>query len=102
MTPPGIEPATFRFVAQHLNHCATAVPEILYSVSVLTIRLFTLVVFFNELGFTDIIVINNAKMLHEYSLLQPVLDIIRKYKQKEEKLHLKNILLYIHTNVMSQ
>ena len=27
MTPSGIEPATFRFVAQHLNHCATAVPE---------------------------------------------------------------------------
>jgi len=23
MTPAGIEPATFRFVAQHLNHCAT-------------------------------------------------------------------------------
>jgi len=27
MTPSGIEPATFRFVAQHLNHCATAVPR---------------------------------------------------------------------------
>ena len=27
MTPAGIEPATFRFVAQHLNHRATAVPE---------------------------------------------------------------------------
>ena len=27
MTPAGIEPATFRFVAQHLNHCAIAVPE---------------------------------------------------------------------------
>jgi len=27
MTPPGIEPVTFRFVAQHLNHCATAVPH---------------------------------------------------------------------------
>jgi len=27
MTPFGIEPATFRFVAQHLNHCATAVPN---------------------------------------------------------------------------
>jgi len=27
MTPSGIEPATFRFVAQHLNHCATAVPD---------------------------------------------------------------------------
>ena len=26
LTPGGIEPATFRFVAQHLNHCATAVP----------------------------------------------------------------------------
>jgi len=25
MTPAGIEPATFRFVAQRLNHCATAV-----------------------------------------------------------------------------
>ena len=25
MTPTGIEPATFRFVAQHLNHCAAAV-----------------------------------------------------------------------------
>ena len=26
VTPAGIEPAAFRFVAQHLNHCATAVP----------------------------------------------------------------------------
>ena len=26
LTPAGIELATFRFVAQHLNHCATAVP----------------------------------------------------------------------------
>ena len=25
LTPAGIEPATFRIVAQHLNHCATAV-----------------------------------------------------------------------------
>jgi hypothetical protein len=27
LTPSGIEPATFRFVAQNLNHCATAVPN---------------------------------------------------------------------------
>jgi len=27
MTPAGIEPATFQFVAQHLNQCATAVPH---------------------------------------------------------------------------
>jgi hypothetical protein len=26
MTPAGIEPATFRLVAQHLNHCAIAGP----------------------------------------------------------------------------
>jgi len=28
MTPSGIEPLTFRFVAQHFNHCATAVPKV--------------------------------------------------------------------------
>jgi len=28
MTPAGTESATFRFIAQHLNHCATAVPHI--------------------------------------------------------------------------
>ena len=26
-TPAGIEPATYRFLAQHLNHCAPAVPN---------------------------------------------------------------------------
>jgi len=31
MTSAGVEPATFRFVAQHLNHCATAVPSIITS-----------------------------------------------------------------------
>jgi len=29
LTPAGIEPATFRFVAQHLSHCATAVPIVM-------------------------------------------------------------------------
>jgi hypothetical protein len=28
MTPSGIKPATFRFVAQYLNHCSTAVPTV--------------------------------------------------------------------------
>jgi len=28
LTPAWIEPATFRFVAQHLNHCPTAVPTV--------------------------------------------------------------------------
>ena len=26
LTPAGIEPATYPFVAEHINHCATAVP----------------------------------------------------------------------------
>jgi hypothetical protein len=29
LTPSGIEPVTFPFVTQHLNHCATAVPVLL-------------------------------------------------------------------------
>jgi len=29
MTPAAIEPETFRFVAQYLNHCATAVPTVI-------------------------------------------------------------------------
>ena len=28
MTPAWIEPATVRFVAQHLKHCVTAVPHV--------------------------------------------------------------------------
>ena len=28
LTPAGIEPATFRFAAQHLNHCATTGPQL--------------------------------------------------------------------------
>jgi hypothetical protein len=38
MTPSGIKPATFRFVAQYLNHCATAVP--LYQANLKKSRLF--------------------------------------------------------------
>jgi len=35
LTPAGIEPATFRFVAQHLNHCATAVPQLINNLTYL-------------------------------------------------------------------
>jgi len=37
MTPAGIEPATFRFVAQHFNHCATAVPPKQRSLQVISV-----------------------------------------------------------------
>jgi hypothetical protein len=37
MTPSGIEPAAFRFVAQYLNHCATAVPYVVVVVVVVVV-----------------------------------------------------------------
>jgi len=37
LTPAGIESATFRFVAHHLNHCATAGPN-------------TMVLYYNLMG----------------------------------------------------
>ena len=41
MTPAGIEPATFRFVARHLNHCATAFPlSVQYVISLLFASLY--------------------------------------------------------------
>jgi len=35
LTPAGIQPATFRFVAQHLNHCATAVQILNYNLLII-------------------------------------------------------------------
>jgi hypothetical protein len=38
MTPSGLEPAAFRFVAQYLNHCATAVVLRIYRRIMLDLR----------------------------------------------------------------
>jgi len=49
LTPAGIEQATYRFVAQHLNHCATAVPNMyiyIYKLQMSEISLFLPVTFF--------------------------------------------------------
>jgi len=44
LTPAGIEPATFRFVAQHLSHCATAVrTDVLIVSAIMTWPLFNTV-----------------------------------------------------------
>ena len=41
MTSPGIKPVTFRFVAQHLNHCATTLPHplVLSNINRMVVRL---------------------------------------------------------------
>jgi len=50
LTPAAIEPATFRFVAQHLNHCATAVPSLYvrtYNFRYIKVKNITIQVFFS-------------------------------------------------------
>ena len=42
LTPAGIEPATLRFVAQYINHCATADPYILCTIYILHLEPFFL------------------------------------------------------------
>ena len=67
MTPAWIEPATFRFVAQHINHCATAVPFVHFQSMIVAVytELFNinLSVFFSTAcnTFRMIIVINYYK-----------------------------------------
>ena len=54
MTSAGFEPAVFRFVAQHLNHCATAVPDIVDvpSLNLVLIKIFMpIVIFVHSLAF---------------------------------------------------
>jgi hypothetical protein len=61
MTPPGIDPATFRFAAQCLNHCATACPQLFQSSSQLLGSLST---YFNFI----LITFSRSLCSFEYSL----------------------------------
>jgi len=45
MTPVGIEPAIFRFVAQHLNHCATACPNHITTLKIQNVKESTILLF---------------------------------------------------------
>jgi hypothetical protein len=68
MTPSGIEPATFRFVAQYLNHCATAV-SIEHNICVLisSTNLAEILLILTRID-RDII-----KNVHSYSCIVPVI-----------------------------
>jgi hypothetical protein len=48
LTPAGIEPATFRFVAQHLNHCATAGYQIAGIYASLLYSIYLLSLYYNS------------------------------------------------------
>jgi len=65
MTPDGIETATLRFVAQHLNHCATAVPQALVS----TIYSSSCLVFFAKLRIANISFVISARLSVRMELL---------------------------------
>jgi hypothetical protein len=64
MTPPGIETATFRFVAQHLNHCATAVPTFLCTGNLFVFELLERKDSILEYKLCHIFIINNYISLH--------------------------------------
>ena len=53
MTPAGIEPATFQFVAQNLNHCATAIPNICRYMVYMCINISKLNIFFQEVSLAN-------------------------------------------------
>jgi len=61
-TPAGIEPAAFRFVAQHLSDCATAVPLLVYKENLKPMYLDTWKLSRKREGFPNI---QTSEILHE-------------------------------------
>ena len=77
MTPSGIEPATFRFVAQHLNHCSSAVPPVLH---VIKVNLFT-----------------SATNFHCFAFVGPCIEIY--FYSKTNQMHNISNLFYFGTTL---
>ena len=82
MTPAGIEPATFRFVAQHLNHCATAVPYYMWYKSVFGVVMLT-------------------EMMSQLSFIKSIYKLVsRTNKRYLAKLYVKRVICF--TNALLQ
>jgi len=68
MTPAGIEPATFRFVAQHLNNCATVER---YKLEIITQLLWTIVnTSYLDRNLYNVFLLRSFLMLSKYLGLQ--------------------------------
>jgi len=84
MTPSGIEPATFRFVAQHFNHFATAVPvseintdhKLFFCWSVTEYRGRNCATFFSSRCFIYLSTLWCHEMAHSWNILCAIMDVI--------------------------
>jgi len=65
MTPSGIEPATLRFVAEYLNHCAIAVSFWLESLSTKKNRWLRLMLVSDSVIVPDVIIVAENLRLFE-------------------------------------
>jgi len=68
LTLAGIEPATFRFVAQHLNHCATVVPYFLNKFGKLVLLVGFIIRIYHDARSAER---QNTRSIHKYTT-QPV------------------------------
>jgi len=72
MTPAGFELVTFRFVAQHLNHCANAVPLFLLTlINIFNTSTQGIFQLFTQFTFTGTLLRVTLEMENLFAFIQP-------------------------------